>query len=117
MVTIWKPFWLVAGIVLTVLSLIFLTLIFILSGKSDQFSDEISFGKSYGAPTLLRKAIPPPPPPAVINDDQLEVITSLLKKDIFENKIRDLNFENQDYFEKMLPVMLFYLKNIKQNQL
>jgi glycosidase len=36
---------------------------------------------------------------------------------IFENKIRDLNFENQDYFEKMLPVMLFYLKNIKQNQL
>ena len=89
--SIWKPFWLVAGIVLTVLSLIFLTLIFILSGKSDQFSDEISFGKSYGAPTLLRKAIPPPPPPVMINDDQLEVITSLLKKDIFENKITILS--------------------------
>ncbi|MGY9010551.1 MAG: type VI secretion system protein TssL, partial [Rhodobacterales bacterium] len=40
---------------------------------------------------LLRKAIPPPPPPAVINDDQLEVITSLLQKDIFENKITILS--------------------------
>lgn len=30
----------------------------------------------------------------------------------FENDIRDLNFENQDYFEKVLPGMLHFLEKI-----
>jgi len=32
---------------------------------------------------------------------------------IFENSIRNLDFENQEYFENMLPIMLQFLKSIK----
>lgn len=32
---------------------------------------------------------------------------------IYENSIKTLDFKNQDYFEKMLPIMLNFLKKYK----
>ena len=80
-ISIWKPFWLASSVVLSLLTVSFLILTFILSGKTERFVGEMSFANSSKVAVLLRKADPPPPPPT-IKDDHLEKIKTLLQKDI-----------------------------------
>ena len=80
-ISIWKPFWLASSVVLALLTVSFLILTFILSGKTERFVGEMSFANSSKVAVLLRKADPPPPPPT-IKDDHLEKIKTLLQKDI-----------------------------------
>ena len=81
-ISIWKPFWLASSIVLALLTISFLILTFILSGKTERFVGEMSFANSSKVAVLLRKADPPPPPPPTIKDDHLENIKTLLQNDI-----------------------------------
>ena len=80
-ISIWKPFWLASSVVLALLTVSFLILTFILSGKTERFVGEMSFANSSKVAVLLRKADPPPPPPT-IKDDHLEKIKTLLQNDI-----------------------------------
>ena len=80
-ISIWKPFWFASSIVLALLTISFLILTFILSGKTERFVGEMSFANSSKVAVLLRKADPPPPPP-IIKDDHLEKIKNLLQKDV-----------------------------------
>jgi type VI secretion system protein ImpK len=84
--SIWKPFWISSSLVLAFLTIIFMTFIFLLSGKTERFIGEISFANSNKAAVLSRKA-PPPPPPPIIESAQLAKIENLFKKDISQGKI------------------------------
>jgi type VI secretion system protein ImpK len=85
--SIWKPFWISSSLVLAFLTIIFMTFIFLLSGKTERFIGEISFANSNKAAVLSRKAPPPPPPPPIIESAQLAKIENLFKKDISQGKI------------------------------
>lgn len=86
--SVWKPFWVSSSAVLAFLAIVFMTFIFLLSGKTERFIGEISFANSNKTAVLFREAPPPPPPPSpIIESTQLKKIETLLKTDISLGKI------------------------------
>lgn len=89
--SIWKPFWISSSVVLSFLTIVFLTLIFLLSSKTERFIGEMSFANSSSVAVLFRKAPPPPPPPPpVIKSTQLEKVKTALKADISAGNVEVL---------------------------
>jgi len=82
---IWKPLWIITGILVVVLTGSFVGLSYALTGETERLQGTLAtLGRPEPIELTRRAPPPPPPPPAPEEEERLDVVTGFLKEEIDE---------------------------------
>ncbi len=82
---IWKPLWIITGVLVVVLTGSFVGLSYALTGDTERLQGTLAtLGRPEPIELTRRAPPPPPPPPAPEVEERLDVVTGFLKEEIDE---------------------------------
>ncbi|MBL1437535.1 MAG: type IVB secretion system protein IcmH/DotU [Rhodobacteraceae bacterium] len=85
---IWKPLWIITGILVVVLTGTFVGLSYALTGETERLQGALAtLGQPEPIELTRRAPPPPPPPPAPEVEERLDVVTGFLKEEIDEGVV------------------------------
>ena len=85
---IWKPLWIITGVLAVLLSGAFFGLSYALTGETERLQGTLAtLGRPAPIELTRRAPPPPPPPPAPEVEERLDVVTGFLKEEIEEGVV------------------------------